>query len=528
VTGTPERLPPASACDRWIALSDRKAIGEGLSPTEATFHRDHAATCTACSAEAHVFESLALELVLARPEGLEAALVAPEHRPRARASSTWVGKLAGLSKRRSRLLPVVAAAALGALGAWLVLSPEGERNELPAPAARATLAFVSGEVTVNAEPASAGRALHVGDVIAMPQGEACVRLDTSVAACGAHGTELRVHTLAAKERRLQLLRGRVVSRLLPQPTGTTFGVVTPTGTVVAKGTIFTVELMGRHRSNVRVHEGTVQGALIDGTQRTVTAPGALELTETIREAALTGDGVERDSPSIALASLVTGDTHCALDVETSPPGATIALGTTNLGPSPIAVLVHCGTHRLSVSHPGYAPLAERLTLEHGARTARSYDLARVPEAAPVPRAAPATPSAAPPSANGAPPSAGPSARTLLARARAFRVSGRAAEAAGAYRELLAQHPRSAEARAALVSLGEIELSQLGDPKAALASFEAYLRKGGPLAQEASHGKIRALRELGQRGEERAAIERFLASYPESPQAERLRQRLEEP
>src|SRR5690606_10099001 len=110
----------------------------------------------------------------------------------------------------------------------------------------------------------------------------------------------------------------------------------------------------------------------------------------------------------------------------------------------------------------------------------------------------------------------------------FRVSGRAAEAAGAYRELLAQHPRSAEARAALVSLGEIELSQLGDPKAALASFEAYLRKGGPLAQEASHGKIRALRELGQRGEERAAIERFLASYPESPQAERLRQRLEEP
>src|SRR5690606_18394806 len=141
--------------------------------------------------------------------------------------------------------------------------------------------------------------------------------------------------------------------------------------------------------------------------------------------------------------------------------------------------VPCGTHRLSVARAGYASVAERLTLEHGERTARSYDLLQLPESAPSSAAAP-EPAPAPSTAGHERHTSVASARALLARARAFRASGRAVDAAAAYRELLARHPRSAEARAALVSLGEIELTQLRDPKAALAAFEAYLRHGGAL------------------------------------------------
>jgi outer membrane protein assembly factor BamD (BamD/ComL family) len=101
------------------------------------------------------------------------------------------------------------------------------------------------------------------------------------------------------------------------------------------------------------------------------------------------------------------------------------------------------------------------------------------------------------------------------------------EARSIYGRLIAQHPGSAEALAALVSLGELQLSQFGDAKAALKSFDAYVRAGGSLAQEARYGRIRALRKLGRHAEEQAAIDRFLADYPHSVQAATLRARLSE-
>ena len=60
------------------------------------------------------------------------------------------------------------------------------------------------------------------------------------------------------------------------------------------------------------------------------------------------------------------------------------------------------------------------------------------------------------------------------------------------------------------------------------SFDAYLRSGGGLVQEARYGRIRALRKLGRASEERAAIARFIADYPKSVQAASLRARLSEP
>jgi tetratricopeptide (TPR) repeat protein len=115
---------------------------------------------------------------------------------------------------------------------------------------------------------------------------------------------------------------------------------------------------------------------------------------------------------------------------------------------------------------------------------------------------------------------------MLEQARALRARREFAQAAELYRKIHAASPQSASGRAALVSLGELLLSSLDDPQGALRAFDGYLTQGGgALAQEAAFGKARALRALQRPREERLAIERFLAAYPEAPQSRVLRHRL---
>jgi len=117
----------------------------------------------------------------------------------------------------------------------------------------------------------------------------------------------------------------------------------------------------------------------------------------------------------------------------------------------------------------------------------------------------------------------PDAATLLQRARIARAEGAMADAASHYRRLLRSYPRSSLAGPAWVALGQVELSR-GRTRAALEAFDRYLQRGGPLAEEAAYGRIEALRTLGRTDDERAATERFLAKYPGSSYAGRLRRR----
>ncbi|MGK3984810.1 tetratricopeptide repeat protein [Sorangium sp. So ce136] len=119
-----------------------------------------------------------------------------------------------------------------------------------------------------------------------------------------------------------------------------------------------------------------------------------------------------------------------------------------------------------------------------------------------------------------------SAEALLVRAQSRLGQGKSAEASAAYRALLAQHPSSPEARAALVSLGQIALQQ-GKAAEALGYFERYLAGAGPLAAEARVGRVQCLRRLGRTADERAAIADFLSRHRESVHAPRLRARLAE-
>ena len=116
---------------------------------------------------------------------------------------------------------------------------------------------------------------------------------------------------------------------------------------------------------------------------------------------------------------------------------------------------------------------------------------------------------------------------LLQEALRLRAEGQFARAASIYRRLQSQFPGSGEARASLVSFGDLQLSRLGDAAGALRSFEAYLRGGGALSREASYGRVRALRALGRTADERAAIEQMLEQSPSGLYAASLRKRLKE-
>jgi len=347
--------------------------------------------------------------------------------------------------------------------------------------------------------------VRLGDVLKIARGQACLLVPPSVTVCAGEGTELVVEKLDGGERRLRLRTGHVLAQLGRQPSGSTFGIETVAGSVVAKGTVFSVWASGPDVA-LRVHEGAVIQSGLRG-RSTFAAPSASFLTREPPEGA-TDEPPARDDRLIELSTRFDDRATSALVVTAAAEGA-VTLDDAFLGSTPLSALVAPGTYRLAYAKGELLPVVERITVTDGARLTRDYESAgentttAEAERPPAPVA-----------------SAGPD--QLLAAARTHRSGGRFTEAAATYRRLLRERPGSAEARIALVSLGELQLSELGDAKGALASFEAYLRAPGDLAQEASYGRIRALRRLGRRSEELLAIQAFLRAYPSSIQAAALR------
>lgn len=109
----------------------------------------------------------------------------------------------------------------------------------------------------------------------------------------------------------------------------------------------------------------------------------------------------------------------------------------------------------------------------------------------------------------------PDAKTLLAKARASRSASDRVAAIAHYESLLRHHPDHAASHAAMVSLGDLYLDT-HQPAAALGWFQRYLDEGGgSLAQEASIGRIKALRALRRETELQQAIDAFRERYPSS-------------
>jgi hypothetical protein len=116
-----------------------------------------------------------------------------------------------------------------------------------------------------------------------------------------------------------------------------------------------------------------------------------------------------------------------------------------------------------------------------------------------------------------------SAAQWLERARGLRGKGDIDGAIEAYEGLVENHPGAAASRTAMVTLGQLSLDRAQN-KAALRWFDRYLGKGGPLAEDAEYGRIRALRGLGRSAQAQKATDDFLVRYPASSYAAKLRDR----
>jgi len=322
----------------------------------------------------------------------------------------------------------------------------------------------------------------------------------------------------SEQRGVRLERGTVVCRLDAQPPGARFSVETPRGRVTAKGTVFTIEHLPNAEVAVRLHRGVVEVTPVHGEPRELHAPAAVVLGDEMRPVRADDEAWKGDADLIEVAALWSTGAVVPLDLATNPPGALIRLDGFGLGESPVSALVGRGDHEVIAERIGFMPHRERIAVLGSERVRRSPALTPVPAPVePTPALELAQPGAAGPN------DPAPSAPELLARARALRSAGRYAEAAASYQGLIAARPASAEARAALVSLGELQLSQLKSPAAALRSFESYLTREGTLTQEARYGRIRCLRTLGREAEARRATQEFVERYPGSAQAKQLLQ-----
>ena len=476
---------PERACRDIERLLLDAAAGRPLTEADRARIAVHRADCPHCRAEAAAAALLAQDdegpadpLDEVNQRRLVNAVLAEAARPEA------APDIAPAARPRWRLVAAVAAGVLvaGALATWWALGRDaahrGHAPEADRTAEVARFLLRVGEVDVD-RPGAQGAPTGATS-ITVGRGQAVLGLeDGSRVHLGAH-TRIRVQRLDPSAVILRLQRGTLLARVRPLPGRRPFRVVTPSATVRVTGTVFQVVVTPR-ATRVTVTRGHVQVQASGHPPRSVRAGSTAQTRES--------------------GPLIVRPTRPQERQQ-----------------------VHAERQVLERLQPGrpVAPAPARPSA------------ARVP-----PKKAPAPPTAAPKPTRGTsatrptaarnpPPAPRRSAHELLMDARQHRAARRWGPAVAAYRRLLSEHPRSAEARTSRVALGLILLQHRGDAVGALRLFEEYLARTrtGPLAQEAAYGRIRALHRLGRSAAERAACTRFLRRYPRALAAPLVRRRLE--
>lgn len=550
-------------CTRWARLVDDEAIGETLASADHTFVRTHAAECDACGAESATWHSLASmvdspsAVPTPKPDAPRAPIPATIELPNTATMEPRPTKTAHPRSRRALTFAALGISVAASIALVAMRGSLGSREAASLPAATLAPAAVTppitepnassrddvavslsltsgGAVEIDGREAKLGARISKGSVLFARSGGACVVVDPTVRACLEKGSMVRVADTGA-HRRLELLRGRIVAELDPQPAGTSFGVTTRDGSAVAIGTAFAVEVPeGNAPVLTRVLHGVVLVRPREGKEQRVGAhQGTTMQSDAPRTS--TNDEEERDRTLAApLSSLTESAAAEAVSFVSHTPGAKAIVDNRVVGVTPLSILLAPGDHAVVVRTPETESRAtvhvDPNVAARASLPARTIDVAAVPTTAmttalPPSRTTPElTTSAQEPSAqepSAAP--AAPRAADLLATARERRSHGDTPGAVAAYKELFSLHANAPEAHAALVPYGEIQLTT-SDPHAALGSFERYLTRGGPLSEEASFGKVRALRALGRADEERTSIDAFLRTYPDSTLAPSLRSR----
>lgn len=521
-------------CQAVRQLWAEEALGRSLSAEELALRERHVARCAACRVESEVVARLKNT---DRPG--PAPILDDLSRRRwidqtfDRAERALAEEVAERAERRFPIVRVaaIAAAVILAAGAAFYLA----RGEAPAPtgasaihlATRAAgkVLLVSGEVSVTAASDLEAGEIGVGGGIATGVGGAIAALEGGVLVRLAPETSVKVARSDPAASELRLERGAVFVSVDPNRKGRRFSVLAGDRAIRVTGTIFSVE-RGTAGDSVSVFRGSVAVEGPDGIR-------AVRLGERLAfgaaKVAVVGDDEKaRAEADMDAMSALAQDGAASLEVESLPAGAIVSVDGTALGSTPLLASLRPGYRRLELKREGRESVRELLRLAEGARTARVFDLALAPETKEIESAA-ATSAGPPerPAAASAPQV--PPPEELLATARDLRAARDFKGAVAAYERLVAAYPGTPVARAALVTLGQIQLEQGGNPGRALELFQRYLAAPGPgpLAQEAAWGVARAQRVLGDTAAERVALEAFLRDFGASGKAQGAAARLAE-
>jgi len=529
---------------RYAALSDRLALGERLAPDEHAFVLRMQETDPACRLEADLLENLG-DLDVAPNEQTRALVDAVLGQIADGGARDEVVTVQPRHKARSlsRRWAVAGSCAAVAAAVLLYLSLSGRDGRPTDVSARIELVYLSGDITVGDAPTlSSSRLLVEGDVLTVRTGSACIAMDPEINVCAKAGARLQLTSVSAAMRRLDLLEGKIAVQLATQPEGSRLSIVSDGVWSTAVGTAFTVERSAEHgvqttvlHGKVRVGESDRHSKLVSAHQRARTANkvGAARVTEVV---AVSRSDESQEWALLGPTKLWNTAVSATLEISGAPGGAEVALDGQLIGIAPLSTLVPAGLRQIDVRSGGQSLWSGERALTAGEREEISLagiELGGMDEDVDpatftnveAPRAAAA---AEPAKRRAAAKPAVATSSELLREARTRLRPGQLDAAAPTYGELIKLHPASAEARSSLLSLAELELEHLGNARAALDYANRYLASGGgALAPEARETRVRALRSLGRRAEERVAIEEYLRVHPTSLRASTLANRLAE-
>jgi TolA-binding protein len=433
-----------------------------------------------------------------------------------------------------RRIAIAAAASLAAAVAVVVgilfAVPDGSlappASAPPAPLEQARVLLVSGTAGAPGDRVRPGDGIGPGTRLASGPGEIWLDLPDGFTAALLPGTRIEVTRLDRDGLVLAFEGGELLVSSLPGRRGPLLLVATREGDVTVKGTVLRID----DRS------GSVEVVVARGLVEIDSGPGRTRFDLGPSEA-VTLDGArprptlqEEDAVLLGQASafdLLDARSRSAVELRSAPPGAEVRIDGLRFGTTPLSAAVRPGHRRLEVFLAGHHEVSEIISLEPDSDLHRYFELREAVRDPAEAGERTAGESALSRGGTGSP--RGPEARELLREAQDRRASRDFPGSARAYEKLLQFHPSSDEARAALVSLGQLEVDRLGRPAAALRRFEAYLRAGSqaPLRAEALLGRARSLRALGRVAEERETLERFLAEHAGAIQSPAVERRIRE-
>lgn len=442
--------------------------------------------------------------------------------------------------------------------------------------------LVSGDVRSQGDAVSLGQVLGPSRTLEVQEGRLVLRLPDGSVVLVEPGSLLEIDTASERWVKLGVRHGEVVCQVTPSETRERFVVRTSKMRVDVKGTVFHV-IAGGPRHEVAVQRGRVVASLRgtpegskpgegpSGDSLDVRSGERAEVSEkNIKRYTLGPGQASNIKKRVELIALLRAQAkrseRVRVHLETTPSRAQVWMDGTFIGETPLLASLHPGFRMMTVRKEGYSPVREGVDLRNGVPMTREFELkreegvcrgcevvgARVAQQqrgedkradahadgriSEGPENPPHEPrrrgQARPPGVVRPQPQRDVTthhAKTLLIKAQKASGSGDYKKAVRAYTSLVRRYPKRPEAAPALVSMGRLLLGPVGRPKAALQAFEKYLssRSGGGLAQEASYGRLRALRALGKKRKERVALERFLKRFPGAVQRVYVEKRLQE-